>query len=301
MGSRGTLISRYIWLADTIRRGGHMTLAQISERWAQSKLGDGKPLPRRTFFNHRNSVQEIFGIEICLDPSTNEYYLPNDKDSSAGSLSSWALNSAALGGMMSDALSVSDRIFVEDVPSARQNLAPILDALRTNRVVRFTYNPFHRSHPTAGVVVEPYLIKLFRQRWYMTGLNRNDKKIKTYALDRITDLDVTAEQFAVPADFLPDRYFNYSFGIVVDESEPRRVVIRTDLKQAKYLRALPLHHSQKEVAFSDTYCEFEYELRLTEDFLRELMTLGPTVKVMEPPELRGMLVDRLRETLALYQ
>ena len=95
----------------------------------------------------------------------------------------------------------------------------------------------------------------------MTGRNVAEGTIKTYALDRMTDLVLTDRTFTPATDFDPDEYFRYSFGIVFSQGEPKRVVIRTDLRQAKYFRALPLHPSQSEMV-SDTYSIFSFTLRL---------------------------------------
>lgn len=285
-----------------MRRSGRMNRYEINRRWKDSTVGKGTDLPRRTFYNYRAAVLDLFGVEIAYDSSTGEYYIENDPNSASyGSetVTDWLLNSAAMSGMLSDARSISDRIFLEQVPSARHNLSPIIEAIKSERAIRFTYHPFSRSRPSKGIIIEPYLLKLFRQRWYVAGRNVFEGKIKTYALDRISEPELTGDNFTMPPDFDPNEYFRYSFGIVVDSSEPRRVTLRTDSRQAKYLRALPLHPSQQEMIHDD-FSIFTYNLLLTPDFLRELMSLGPDVTVLAPPELRTMLAARLRETLALY-
>lgn len=298
MSSGGNLLARYTWLVDTMKRYGRISRKELDARWKNAAVSNGESLPRRTFYNYRQAISEIFGIIIEFDSATNEYFIATDS-SEAESLTDWMLNSATMSGVMADARAVSDRVFVEDVPSARQNLAPILDALKNNVAIRFTYNPFYRSRPSEGVIIEPYLLKLFRQRWYVAGRNVAENKLKTYALDRVTTLELTDRHFEMPPSFSPAEYFKNSFGIVVDSGEPREVALKCEPKQAKYLRALPLHRSQTEMVH-DNYSVFHYRLRLTEDFLQELMALGPAVTVIAPTELKLLLADRLRRTLALY-
>lgn len=296
----GNLLARYTWLVDTMHRAGRLTRAELNARWRQSNVGTGADLPRRTFYNYRIAVLELFGIEILYDKSTAEYYIANGKNNEdKGDIVDWLLNSTAISGMFSDAAAISDRIFLEQVPSARDNLAPIIEAIKNSRMVKFTYHPFSRSRPTSGVVVEPYLLKLFRQRWYVAGRNVAEKRIKTYALDRILEMDILSETFETPADFNPDEYFKHSFGIVVDSSEPRDVMLKATAQRAKYMRALPLHSSQQEM-IHDAYSIFSYKMLITPDFVTELMSLGSEVTVLSPPELRTMLVNKLQETLALY-
>ena len=73
------LFNRYIWLVDTIRRYGRITRQEIDECWRRSRFSDGSSrLPRRTFYNYRQAVEELFSINIECDPSTFEYYISED-------------------------------------------------------------------------------------------------------------------------------------------------------------------------------------------------------------------------------
>lgn len=293
------LIARYVWLVDTIRRVGRISRAEISDRWKSSPLSDGKPLPRRTFYNYREGIQKLFGIEVKLDTTTNEYYLNSD-DVHSESITNWLVNSASMSNVLSDSRDVAGHIFLEDVPSAREHLGSFIDSIKNGRQVQFTYHPFSRVRPTCGIIFEPYLLKLFRQRWYVAGLNTNEQKIKTYALDRISDLKMRKTEYKIPEDFKPEDYFAHSFGIVVDQSEPRHVAIKTDPRQAKYLRALPLHPTQQEM-IHDNFSVFYYDIQLTQDFLNELLSMGSRITVISPPELQTMLVTALKDTLKLYK
>ncbi len=300
-----SLLSKYTWLVDTLRRCGRMTREEINRRWEDSPVSDGKPLCRRTLYNYRQAVADLFGIDIEFNRSTGEYFIDSDTSDpslarSRENFSDWLLETAEMNGILSDAGSIQHRIFLEQVPSARLNLGPMIEAIKNERVVRFDYRPFSRTIESKGVELEPYLLKLFRQRWYVAGRNVAEGKLKTYALDRIANPELLSKTFIMPPTFDPKEYFRYSFGIVVDRQKPRRVMLRTDPRQAKYLRALPLHPSQQEMVH-DNFSIFTYDLLLTPDFLRELMSLGPDVTVEAPVELKTMLAERLRETLRLYE
>lgn len=293
------LFSRYIWIIDTIKRYGHITRDELNRLWMQSPLSNGEPLARRTFYNYRNAIEELFKISIECNPSTFEYYL-DEPDDHAQSVTDWMLNSAAMSDMLNDSRDVSSRIFLEDIPSARLHLATLIKAIKSNNPVMFTYQPFNRSTATPGIVVEPYFLKLFKQRWYVTGYVSADNKIKTYALDRIHGLKVLKEQFVMPEDFDAEEFTRDAFGIVFSQGEVRNVAIKTDPRQAKYFRALPLHHSQSEM-LHDAYSVFYYKLKLTPDFVQELLSYGDRVTVISPPELRLMMIESLRKSLDNYE
>lgn len=295
------LFSRYVWIVDTIRRHGTITRRQLNEKWKKSQFSNGgQPLTRRTFYNYRNAIAELFQVNIECNPVTYEYSIEAEGANNE-SITNWLLNSATMSDVLSGSRDIAGRIFVEEVPSARIHLAAVIDAIKGSHPVRMAYHPYTRSLPTPGIVLEPYFLKIFRQRWYVTGRNVKDRKLKTYALDRITDLSImAADTFSMPADFAPEDYFRDSFGIVFDEGEPKNVQLRVDPRQAKYLRALPLHHSQHE-SIHDDYSLFSYRLRLTPDFIQELLSMGPKATVMAPPELRAMITTSLRDTLANYE
>lgn len=293
------LLNRYIWLVDTIRRYGRITRQELDDCWQRSQFSDGETtFSRRTFYNYRQAVEDLFDIQIKCDPATFEYFIA-DEDAHNESVTEWLLNSAATNDVLSSSRDISQKIFLEDVPSARQHLAIVIGALKASSPIRFDYHPYTKSTPTTGIVIEPYFLKIFRQRWYLTGRNTADNKIKTYALDRMEDVVVGSETFEPDPTFDADEYVSNSFGIVFSQGEVKEVALRTDSRQAKYLRALPLHLSQRE-AIHDDYSVFYYRLRLTPDLVQELLSMGSAVTVVAPPELRAMMVTQLRDTLANY-
>ncbi|MDE6081047.1 MAG: WYL domain-containing protein, partial [Muribaculaceae bacterium] len=183
-----------LWLMDTIRKYGRITLAEISRRWLDSPVSEGRPLPRRSFHNYRMAAEKLFNVTIDCDTSTYEYYIREDRDSGS-KVGDWLLNSSAINSVLSDAREVSSRILFEDVPSAREYLHQVVDALKADRQIKFSYHSYSRFEPTPGVVIEPYFLKIFRQRWYVTGRNIRDRAVKTYALDRMSDVTLLDTQF----------------------------------------------------------------------------------------------------------
>ncbi len=293
------LFTRYVWLMDTIRRYGRITREEVNRRWVDSPISNGRPIPRRSFHNYRIAVEELFNVNIECDPHTFEYYITQN-DAHNDSVTGWLLNSTAMSNVLTGARDISDRIFIEDVPSAREYLHVVIDSLKANRTLRFTYHPYTRSIPNAGVTIEPYFLKIFRQRWYVTGRNIADNAVKTYALDRMSDVELTENEFRLPPDFNAEEYCSGSFGIIFDMGEVKDVVLKVESRQAKYFRALPLHSSQQEM-IHDRFSLFRYRVRLTHDFIEEILSHGPRVTVVSPPELKAIVVASLRESLANYR
>lgn len=288
-----------LWLVETIRRFGRITMEEISRQWERSPLGNGRPLARRSFHNYRTGAEELFDINIVCDKSTYEYYIQDD-DEGRRSLQKWLLDSMAVNNALSNVGDVAGRILLENVPSAHLRLPVILDALKQNVRISFTYRSYTRLNPHDGVVIEPYFVKIFKQLWYVIGYNVKDKKIKTYALDRMTNLVQCAdEHFEMPKGFVPHEFFKDCFGIITNHNAPKRIVLRVEPTQAKYFRALPLHPSQME-ELHDTYSIFTYRMRITYDLKEELLSHGSAVEVLQPPELKTLIRDELMRSLSLY-
>ncbi len=291
-------VARCVWLVDTIRRYGRITRSELNKCWLRSPFSDGKPLSRRTFYHHRDDIEELFNLRIECDLSTYEYYIDEDSGRS-DSVANWLLDSMCLNDVLSDSRDISDRIFVENVPSSREFLSIFIDALKQHHPVRYDYHPYTRTLPTRGVVLEPYFLKLFKQRWYVVGRNVAEDMLKTYALDRILNAAMLTETFEADPLFEPADYFRDAYGIVVDRGEPRKVVLRVEPRQAKYFAALPLHHSQIQTV-ADNFSLFTYRLCITDDFIQELLSYGPRITVLEPPELRARIRQELTDAIATY-
>lgn len=293
------LYNRYVWMVETIRRRGRITRAELDSRWRASALGDGNPLCRRTLYNYRRAIAQLFNINIEVDPATYEYYIAESDGSNRRNVADWLLNSKAVADVLTNATEVSDRIFLEDIPSAREHLGTIITALQQSQSVRFDYHNYARSRPSRGVALEPYFLKLFKQRWYVVGRNVAENKIKTYALDRMRSLTLGASTFEMPATFDPAEYFRDAFGIIVTQGETKRIALRTDHRTAHYLRDLPLHASQEEVVH-DGFSIFYYRMKISNDLIMELLSHGPRITVIEPPELRAIMVNEFKAALNNY-
>ena len=293
------LINRYVWLVDTISRYGRITLKDLNEVWLRSPISEGKPLARRTFFHYRDGVEEMFDINIQCDKSTFEYYIDDSGNESNARLRSWLVDSVSMSGMLSNAHDISERIMLENVPSAREHLPVIIDAMKQNRRIRFSYKSYTRSLPTNGIVLEPYFVKIFKQLWYVIGMNVNEGVVKTYSLDRISSLNLLQETFVMPEDINPSEFFKDCFGIITNKNSAKRIVLRVEPTQAKYFRALPLHHSQQEEVH-DHYSVFSYKMRITYDLKEEIMSHGASIEVLEPKELKMLIRNEMENALAHY-
>lgn len=292
-------INRYVWIVDTLRRYGKLTREQLDNLWVRSQIGDGQPIPRRTFFYYRRAIEENFNITIACD-SAGRYYIDHDDSARQKAYTNWILDSFAINNALKGTTDTHDRVEVEDVPSAREFLPAALDAIRRKHKINFSYAGFNRSRTERNIMFRPYFLKRYKQRWYMVGLRERSQDIRTYALDRVRDMQLINSTFSLPEDISMSDIFGNIIGITSSKGEVKKVVLKATSTQAKYLRALPLHTSQHE-EIHDQYSIFTYKLKLNWELVHELLGMGSQVKVLNPPELKAMVLTELRQTIQLYQ
>jgi hypothetical protein len=297
------IFKQYIWLADIIYRMKRLTLNEINERWMQTDMSGGLPMSRTTFNRHRLAIEEMFDLCIgCKESGRKSYYyienidvLENDK------LQHWMLDALSIGKLLMENITLKDRIVLEKIPAGKHFLNPIIDAMKQNRKLVLTYRKFGQEEPYT-ITVEPYAIKVFKQRWYLLAKNYKRSLPTIYAMDRMLNVQETDELFEFPDDFSTERFFKDFYGVLCHaDEEVERIVIRAYPPLTHYLRTLPLHHSQKELQSTPEYADFEFYLHPTFDFLQELFAQTHEVEVLEPLRLRNSMKEYLLKALKRYE
>ena len=296
-------LPKYTWLIEIIRRAGKISHKDLSDKWQRHKeLSDCRPLHRATFNRWREAIYEQFGIMIdCQKVGGYLYYISNPEDIEEDKLKKWMLDSFAVGNVIGENLSLKGRILVDEIPSGRDHLTTILEAMKDNHIVTITYRPFKKSQGYT-FPIEPYCVKLFENRWYMLAHNIRYDDIRLYGLDRIENVEVTSDTFKLPKDFNAEDYFSTAYGIVVGTGEkPEKIIIRANENHKHYLKSLPLHHSQRLIEDVGEYADFELFLAPTYDFVMKLLQVGSMVEVIEPVHLRRTMKGWISDMYELYK
>ncbi len=280
--STAGLINRYVWFVTTIYNRGPISLEEIQHRY-ESHFGRGEELSERQFHRYTDAVEELFDIEIKYSRSHRGYIVADRESIDNMGMRKWLIQTFSVNNILHESQEFKNRILLENVPSGQQHLTTIVDAMRDGVALSMTYHSFHREEPST-FEVEPYCVKLFEQRWYMLG---KSDKLRIYALDRIKALEPTERKFKLPKKFDAAKLFEDYYGIIIgdEDFEVEPVALKVDWWQSKYLRTLPLHHTQVEVERNDEYSIFEYRLCPTFDFRQKLLSMGAAVEVLAPTKL----------------
>ncbi len=169
-------------------------------------------------------------------------------DIKSGSIEKWLLSALSVGNSLLESKSIKDRIILEDVPSGREYLEPIIDAMKKNRFIHINYFNFWKGD-TRDHYLMPLCVNFFRRRWYMVGRNRPAGRDIVFCLGRIQDFRLSSHTFEYPEDFDPQEYFNGCIGVIPgDGCCIEKVKLKVSASQANYLRDLPPYSPQLNIA-----------------------------------------------------
>lgn len=295
------LFNRYIWLVDLIYRTDGITRDEINRYWSRSRYNSDNEdeIPERTFHRHKDAIKELFDIDIYCDRSDGKKYkIANRDDMEHGGVRAWLLNTFAVNNLINESHHLKRRILFEEIPSGQRFLTPIIEAMRDGFTIDIVHQKFEEK--PYQVEIEPYCVKVFRQRWYVLGRRTKDNNMRIYSLDRIMDVRLTETKFNLPKDFSADEFFSESIGVILDSHNAEVVEIKVMYGQQNYFRSLPLHHSQTEKERHDDFSIFSFYLRPTYDFIQELLKYGVSVEVLSPQWLRNTFQTTARNMCTVY-
>lgn len=255
-------------------------------------------ISERTFQRDLNDIRVIYNFDIQYNRSLGVYLINSDEQSQANERILEAYDTF-------NALNLTDRLsqyihFEKRRPQGTENLYGLLHAIKNQVQIKFNYHKYWEGEFTDRRA-EPYALKEFRNRWYILSKDLKDNKLKTFALDRLTDLEITNTNFQFPDGFDVNEYFNDYFGITAwQKGKPQEIVLSFNAIQGKYIKSLPLHHSQE--ILIDTADEFRIKLWLnpTHDLIMELLSYGENLKVIQPKSLVNEIKKRFKDSLARY-
>jgi predicted DNA-binding transcriptional regulator YafY len=176
---------------------------------------------------------------------------------------------------------------------------PIVRAIEHSLVLRITYLPYYEDKPYFNEV-HPYLLKEFRHRWYLIGFNAYREQVRTYALDRIRNLEELKDREYRPAGFREEEYFKYAIGIISPEGRPPLIKLAVQKNQAQYLITQPWHESQNIEEETEEQVVFSFRVHPTYEFRSLVLSLGKDGSILEPASLQKEMKQELEQMLKQY-
>lgn len=303
------LFREYIWLIETLSLFDGVTLEEINDEWVLTEMSGGVEMARSTFNRHRDAIADIFGIFIDCDRSNGYvYYISNMGAMRNNTIQSWMLSTLKISNRIHESKSLYKRVLLEDVPTDYGKLDIIMNGMKKNVRLKIAYRKYDIMATMPKVVIEPYCVKMFHNRWYVLGrLHReiNGKRTTSFSLfslDKIVWVMLTDEKFTLPEDFDAREYFaNYFGSIIFDGTKPETVVLRAYGREAREMELRALHHSQEKLRQNDEYSDFKYYLCPTTDFRDYIIGRGSRLKVLSPKWLADEIRYKHQEAADAYE
>ena len=194
--SRRESLSRFSLIIKKLRRSPS-TFKEIEETLKlESELqAYDFAISKRTFQRDLDDIRSLFNIDIQYDFSKKEYFIESDLQPEVNERILEAFDTF-------NALNLTERLsnyihFEKRRPQGTENLYGLLHAIKNHNVISFTYHKYWEDDISERKV-EPYALKEFKNRWYLVANVLKDKMVKTFALDRLTDLEISNKRFILP-------------------------------------------------------------------------------------------------------
>lgn len=297
--SRQETLSRHRLIIQKLRNHPASFKEILDKLSKESDLHDKKlEISLRTFQRDLKEIEELYHIEIRYNRSNGVYFINEDSDDEYNERLFEVIDVFHL---LNFNQSISDYIqFSTRKPTGTEHLSGLLYAIQNRLQVRIRYKKFDHENEEDRLI-EPYLLKEFRNRWYLRAYDLEKKKFRTYGIDRIKSMSISDKKFQFPQKVNPKDYFKDSFGIVgPGHEEAQDVILKFTNNQGEYIKTLPLHSSQQIIEENGDEILIKLHIVPTYDFVFELMSMGGNLKVIEPKSLANELKQNFKNALKNY-
>lgn len=239
----------------------------------------------KTFKRDRDLIFSFFGIEIQYRRSTHTYRI--DEAENLDQANAMYDNLLLVNAYRKTKDQAEIMLFEKRQASGLHNLEGLIYAIKNHKTINICYTKYWEGVPHKKTL-EPYALKEFRNRWYLLANEADGGEffLKTFGLDRITDLNIQKKMFE-KQEVNIDSFFKNSFGIVSTLNEkPEKIILSFEPWQGNYVKSLPIHHSQKILVDDEKELRIEIILVPTYDFYQELLTHAERLRILEPKKIR---------------
>lgn len=290
---------RYLYVIDRLRSrpSSFIELQEyILRKLAQEDIDTTFEYSIRTFERDKKDIVTLFGIDIYFDRKDKTYAINEEEivdQSVTRMIEAFSIHHA-----LQEGNKLSPSVFLEKRKSLGTDLIHgIIHAIQNRLILQFTHQKHWEDFSTQREVY-PIAIKESQQRWYLVSLEKSTQTVKTFGLDRISNLKIMDTKFK-PFAFNVEKEFRNAFGILRDVPA-EKVILQFSKMQGEYIKTFPLHDSQHIIDETGDSVTFEMYICLTHDFVMELMRYDANVQVLEPQSLINDIKTRIDAVSKLY-
>lgn len=173
-------------------------------------------------------------------------------------------------------------------------------AILQKQVVAIWYQSF-KAKRAGKIIFSPYLLKEYRNRWFLLGNKNNAKGIITLALDRMEEVEMQPEEkYISNDDFDAGEFYKNVIGVTVNRMRPVNVHLWVNNENAPYVLTKPLHPSQQLISETEQGIEIVIKVIPNFELEREILGFGESVEVLAPESLQKRIKKRLEKAVKIY-
>ena len=250
----------------------------------------------RTFERDKKDITALFGIVIQYNRKDKTYAIDEEEieDQSVTRM----IDAFSIHHALQEGNKLSPSVFLEKRKSlGTEHIHGIIHAIQNLYLLQFTHQK-HWEDFSSQREVKPIAIKESQQRWYLVALDKKNNVVKTFGLDRISNLKITDTKFK-PVAYNVEKEFQHAFGVETYEAA-EKVILEFSKQQGNYIKTFPLHKSQRIVKETEDAVSIEIFIHTTNDIKMELLKYGSDVKVLSPISLQNEIKNRISEMSKLY-
>jgi len=186
---------------------------------------------------------------------------------------------------------------VRDYSKASALLTELRKALLFQQKIKLHYKTPSRNKAEL-YSVDPYSFIFYKGGLYLQGYAQNRQSIRTFAVERITEIKTLTERFEIPAEYMPEKQFSEAFGIVNEAPLPVRLKFSAAIAHAIVDRTW--HPTQKIKKLRSGEVELSFTAGGRMEILSWILSYGCHVELLEPAELRREIAEKARDMAELY-
>jgi predicted DNA-binding transcriptional regulator YafY len=180
-------------------------------------------------------------------------------------------------------------------------ISSLYQAILKKTALNISYKSFKASAFRENIYY-PYLLKEYRNRWFLIAKAQKGRLLLTMALDRIVGFREMPEEKFVEYDGVDfDRYFEDVLGVTKTEKDrAHKVVLQIVKDHAPYVLTKPIHTSQQVLKEDEYGIIIRIDVVLNFELEREIIGFGEMIRVLAPRLLAGRIRRRLQAAADLY-
>ncbi len=290
-------LQRYLLLIKKVRTTPYCTKAELIQ-YLDDQLdisNDKIRVPSdRTFVRIIGEIRSFLGISIEYCRKNRGYHIPVDEEQN--SIIENILEPLDLLYAMVGVERLPEYVFVEKRRSrGTEHIPAIMLAIKENKYISFLYSKFH-PEVTDVKVIQSIALKESRGRWYLLGFDKSGDKLKSYGLDRISNMEMLGGVFKPKGNIDISEKYEHCFAMFTGDSAPEKIILSFDERDGHYVETMLIHPSQNLYKQSDRVI-VELYMCITPDLIMELMSRSWSLTVIEPQSLKDEVNKIYREAL----